>query len=399
MNDAMIVREAITPELQAYATVLRKLLPNGKNLSDIEALAGAQYARSTGLNPFAGEFFIVPGVGVVPGYRGELQRRQLDTHYRPLTEAEIEWNDVMSGDKAIVCEGIDPAAAAQARAEGRAPQITEGLGIVRKAEQWISYEWRTAASGKRYRAQLPEEQWQLRAQPPIGRSWGWVARNRALKDCLRHAGEEPSEADEILDTARARGIEIDVPEAAKLTAEQAQALVAQSEMLAENARETADMTPDEIIERGQRNIDIMRGPQTEDPLGIDTPPSPDRTAAAAIADAEFAAIPAAPNSIYAIPTSDSAQTNESVPRRKPAAISGGLVGSFTLWAEEFAKTHARWQRDGRPDRMHLLLSIAKLGHPKITPENWEQVQMEMADHAAMPSQPALLNSATHGESS
>ena len=64
----------IEPGLQDFASKLKLLLPNGAKLSDAEALAGAQYAKTTGLDPFRGEFYVVSGIGVVPGYKGVLAR-------------------------------------------------------------------------------------------------------------------------------------------------------------------------------------------------------------------------------------------------------------------------------------------------------------------------------------
>jgi len=382
MNDALITPEEreksltqaaeqkIAPEIIATAAAIWRASEG--TISKEAAIRAAFHFQTTGevlgRDSYVGTKGSAKGQ-VIEGYRAVLRniRQPYQTRFRPMNRDEFVLHELADGDLGLVCELDLLNMRRECITHGIPYAPILGITVLRKGEK---------------------------LQVPATKTRYWVLQKQARDDAFRQipgAGLD--------DEAAALARNITVPEGARLDETQAAALVATSEMVVKNTRETALLSPDAVIVRGQRNIDIMRGPQTEDPLGIDTPPSPDRTAAAAIADAEFAAIPAAPNSIYAIPTSDSAQTNESVPRRKPAAISGGLVGSFTLWAEEFAKTHARWQRDGRPDRMHLLLSIAKLGHPKITPENWEQVQMEMADHAAMPSQPALLNSATHGESS
>ena len=249
-NNALILNAgaplvlADNPEVQAFAKTIKLLLPGGSKLSDDEALAGAQYAKTTGLNPFIGEFYIMPGIGVTPGYKGELRQRPIDKRFRPLTEDEEEWHDIDKADKAIVCEAWDPAEAARARAEGRQPAITEGVGIVRKAEQWLSYTWKTAQSGKRYRAPIPEAEWTTRADPPTGRSWGWVAQNRALKDALRHMGIEVEEsAEEVFLQARASGLNMtDPPEAARLTPAQARAWVRSAETVATVAAQPIETT-------------------------------------------------------------------------------------------------------------------------------------------------------------
>lgn len=414
MNDALITRDnhalasADTPEMRQFAKTLRLLLPGGEKMTDAEALAGAQYAKTTGLNPFTGDFYVVPGVGVVPGYQGELKRRTIDKRYRPLTEIEIEWNDVLPGDKAVICEGVDPAEAARARAEGRAPQVTEGFGVVRKAEQWVSYEWRSASSGKRYKASIPEEQWTKRADPPVGRSWGWVAQNRALKDCMRHMGlEVEPDADEILALAQAQGVEVDIPETARLSAMQASQAVAQAVALAQRAAEYAAMTAEQIIERAAPNVLAMRGPDTDDPLGIDTaapvvalaPPAESATATTAEvftlpgiaaefeaeADAEFTSIPASPHSIHA--AGNSGQAGAPGKPEKVSYKAAGLTGTpareFNQWAAEFAEKFPVYQdKNGLADRGHILHSIARLGHQTANSDNWEQVKAEMCDHAA-----------------
>ena len=392
MNDALITRDnhalasADTPEMRQFAKTLRLLLPGGEKMTDAEALAGAQYAKTTGLNPFTGDFYVVPGVGVVPGYQGELKRRTIDKRYRPLTEIEIEWNDVLPGDKAVICEGVDPAEAARARAEGREPQVTEGFGVVRKAETWVSFEWKSASSGKRYRAELPENQWTKRSDPPVGRSWGWIAQIRALKDCMRHMGlEVEPDADEILALAQAQGVEVDIPETARLGAMQASQAVAQAVALAQRAAEYAAMTPEQIIARGQSNISVMRGPDTDDPLGIDTPgaftlPGTGNAEFEAEADAEFAALPASPHSGQAAPQPK--PEPEPTKKLRPAGIVG-ILGEFNEWAAAFAEQHPAWQTQaGLADRVHILFSIAKLGHQTVTADNWEQVKTEMVDRAA-----------------
>jgi hypothetical protein len=261
----MAALQNLDPGLADFAGKLKLLLPNGNKLSDAEALAGAQYAKTTGLDPFRGEFYVVPSIGVVPGYKGALARdgmqgRAPDYRYRPLTEDEKEWHDIQSGDKACICYATDPAEEVVARREGRPPRVWEGVGIVRKSDQYISYEWKTAQSGSKYKAKLPEAEWKGRADPPQGRSWGWVAQKTALKDCNNHMGI-PVEMDaaQIIASAQAAGISVEVPEGAWIDSEQAGALVA--EAVQAHVRQ---IEPPAVIARDERNY-MLEGFADDEP--------------------------------------------------------------------------------------------------------------------------------------
>ena len=101
----------------------------------------------------------------------------------------------------------------------------------------------------------------------------------------------------------------------------------------------------------------------------------------AAADAEFASIPAGPNSIHAASAPEPPPTTAK--KLRPAGIAGGMVSIFNEWAAEFAEKYPYWQtEDGLADRVHLLFSIAKVGHSTITADNWEQIKAEMVDRVA-----------------
>jgi len=61
-SDRAIVRE--------MAERLKLMIANGKKLDTVEALALAQYSVATGLNPFLGECYYIPGKGAGPGIAG-----------------------------------------------------------------------------------------------------------------------------------------------------------------------------------------------------------------------------------------------------------------------------------------------------------------------------------------
>jgi len=267
------------PALRDFAQKLKLLLPGGSKLSDVEALAGAEYAKTSGLDPFTGEFYIAPGTGVVLGYRGALKMQSQqgiapDYRYRALTDDERDWHDVLTGDKATICYATEPNEAAQARKRGDAPQVWQGVGIVRKHEMWKSEEWRKTPDGsKNYKFRLPEAEWKERVDPPKGRSWGWVAQNRAMRDCMKHMGlPVPPDADTIIKQAQAAGIKVSVPAGALLSDEQAAALVA--ETITAHVRDIAPPPAEQLQAQAARNITTMRGPATDDPFGIDEPEPP-----------------------------------------------------------------------------------------------------------------------------
>ena len=269
----MAALQSLDPGLADFAGKLKLLLPNGSKLSDAEALAGAQYAKTTGLDPFRGEFYVVPSIGVVPGYKGALARdgmqgRAPDYRYRPLTDEEKDWHDVEPGDKAVICYATDPAEAVAARREGREPRVWEGVGIVRKADMWVSEEWKTNQSGSKYKVRLPENEWKGRKDPPQARSWGWVAQKSALKDCNNHMGI-PVEMDaaQIIASAQAAGIQVEVPEGAWLDSEQAEALVAESVQA-----HVRQIEPPSVVERADQRNYMLEGFADEEPAPTSAKP-------------------------------------------------------------------------------------------------------------------------------
>jgi hypothetical protein len=361
------------PGMTDFAQKLKLLLPNGSKLTDAEALAGAQYAKTTGLDPFRGEFYVVPSIGVVPGYKGTLTRdsqqgRAPDYRYRPLTDEEKEWHDVQPGDKAVICYATDPAEEVAARKNGHEPRLWEGVGVVRKSEQWVSFEWRDSNSGKRYKFKLPEAQWKERADSPTGRSWGWVAQNRALKDCANHMGIMlPPDAETVLAQAQSAGITVEAPDGVYLTTEQAEAMVA--EALRTHAREAQPLQDGELQAKSAANVTAMRGPKTTDPLGIDTPtPAPH--------DAAFAAIKSAREERQTPPTA----TGNGNGSLKVATI---RCARFFDLALAFAAVHPAWQNaKGEVDNNHIRATVAQSLHEtEITDANVDAIFTRLEAYA------------------
>lgn len=76
MTEQAIIRTNTPPAMilsqdpNRVAERLKLMVVNGKQLQNNEALALAQYAISTGLNPFLNECYYIPGVGPGPGIAG-----------------------------------------------------------------------------------------------------------------------------------------------------------------------------------------------------------------------------------------------------------------------------------------------------------------------------------------
>lgn len=66
---------------EKVASRLKLMIVNGKRLQDQEALALAQYAIGTGLNPFLNECYYLPGIGPGPGIAGWRRKAQEQLDY------------------------------------------------------------------------------------------------------------------------------------------------------------------------------------------------------------------------------------------------------------------------------------------------------------------------------
>ena len=341
-------------EVGQFAAILKKILQNGDKLSDEEALAGAVYAKMTGQIP-GRDFYIAPNFGVIPGYQGEQKQaveaapKFLPPEYRAMTEEEADFNDIAPGDKAAICEIWVPARMREARELGMKPRPIVGVGIVRKSEQWVSFEWRSASSGKRYKAALPESEWKDRTDPPTGRSWGWVARNRAYKDALRHLPSH-QDAESILVEGARRGLVVEVPEGAQLSPEQARLMIESAQQDAERP----ELTYEQHQERLRANTERMRGPswdafdeaaEGEYRIEVLDADGYDADAANGMTELEqFATTYSDGTPVHPEPT-----TNDD-------ALPFHDQGTAVKWAIRFEY----YQKDGKPDPAHAVGSINKI---------------------------------------
>jgi hypothetical protein len=246
----LALRAEPPPDVSELASLIKTMLPNGKNLTDQEAIAGAMYGKAHGLDVFKQEFYIVPGRGIYPGYRGEMRLQEARTYYtqtRPLRADEAAEHEIQAGDTARIVELYQPDLMARMRTMGIPYQPIAGLGIVRKAEKGS-------------------------AGPPTGRSWAWKAEQRALKDAMRHM---QGGADILDETAEMR---LDAAEQA-------------AETVAATVRR---LTPAEQQATLKANVNAMRGAPEDNPFDDDRQEADaPEDAEEDIEDAEFAAIPSA----------------------------------------------------------------------------------------------------------
>lgn len=179
------LRSQTPPDVAELASLIKAMLPNGQKLSDQEALAGAMYGKVHNLSPFKGEYYIIPGKGIFPGYRGEMrmnEQREYYTQTRPLRNDEAAEHEILPGDTARIVELYQPDLMAKMRTMGVQYQPITGVGIVRKSEKYKSEDWVGEYPNKRKVKLDPP----LPIDPPTGRSWAWKAEQRALKDAMRH---------------------------------------------------------------------------------------------------------------------------------------------------------------------------------------------------------------------
>lgn len=330
MNDTALVpagQTQIPEDVKAMAGLIRAMLPNGMKISEQEAIAGAMYGKAHGLDPFKGEYFIIPGKGVYPGYRGEMkQAGDYYTQTRPLRGDEATEHEIMPGDSARIVEVYQPEMMRQMRVLGMQYQPIIGVGIVRKAEKYTTWKW---VNGQRVNLSTPEP-----IDPPTGRSWSWKAEQRALKDALRHMQGGDTILRETTD------------DLLREADEQAQAVVGEFRQLTEEEQRAQFAT----------NVAAMRGTKTDDPLGIDDltttangngnkPAETQQTSAQMFDDLTTASQERAEADKHA----------DSTP--KPS-----IVGTAVAKVRPFAVAHPHWlDKHGNPDIDHIRLSLGKLG--------------------------------------
>jgi hypothetical protein len=96
---------------ETLAKQIKLMIANGKQLEDREAMALAQYAVATDLNPFSGECYYIPSVGPTPGIAGWRKKGQEQLEYEDAKAHGngchfwIEEVDLSADEKAMLKDG------------------------------------------------------------------------------------------------------------------------------------------------------------------------------------------------------------------------------------------------------------------------------------------------------
>lgn len=192
--------QAQTKDIQLYgggkalkhmAWRVKNCVPNGNRLQDHEAMSLAQISLATGLNPFTGEVWYIPGKGPMAGIRGLRRRAREQSTYsldsRAMKPDEAQEHRVGTEDVGCICElyrhDVLQRAVEINRAAGSAVipiKPIMGVGIWRKGDQI-----------------------------PAGKSPTWVAEKRAEADALRKGFD----LTELPYTDETNGIQFEVADA------------------------------------------------------------------------------------------------------------------------------------------------------------------------------------------
>jgi len=337
----------ITPEIMARAAAIAAdVVAKDGTISPAQALAAAYHFAATGevigRHSYVGTRGNVAG-RVIEGYRGvarELNMARYQWRYRPLTAEERELHDVREGDKALACEVDVLEARQQCILMGIPYQPIIGYTVVRRGDP---------------------------LNIPRNRTAYWVLCKQARIDALRQVGENV-EADEVLEDARANGIQIEMPDKARLTREQAEATV------------RAAITPREPAP--PNTVELMRGPEGFEGFGDEAQEHTTAAESAALLSAN-ATVQPAPSPTPTVngprassPTPASAQTNG---RPRLAVIRTKRL--FEM-AATFAADHDYYRtKAGAPDIGHMQASATKLGYAEITDANLSEIMHLLSEHA------------------
>jgi hypothetical protein len=168
----------VTKDIQIYgggkalsnmAWRVKNCVPNGNRLQDHEALSLAQISLATGLNPFTGELWYIPGKGPMAGIRGLRRRAKEQSTYtidpRAMRDEERREHDLKDGDIGRIC------------ALFRHDVLARAVEINKAAEKDVVPIKPVIGIGI----------WRRGDQVPSGKSPVWVADKRAEADALRKA--------------------------------------------------------------------------------------------------------------------------------------------------------------------------------------------------------------------
>ena len=234
--------DKVPPDVLARAaSIMFDVQSTGGTITPAQAITAAYHFKETGdvmgRDSYVGTKGQVAG-RVIQGYQGLARERNMALYqwqFRDMTPEEKSLHGVQEGDKTLICELTVLAARRQCIDMKIEYRPVLGMTIVRKSDM---------------------------QSVPKNRTLRWVLEKQCKNDALRQVGEHTS-ADDVLAEA---GVE--APEGVHLTIEQAEAWV---RSLAA-AAQVAALPEAEQQKRLAANTDAMRGPKTDDPLGVDEQP-------------------------------------------------------------------------------------------------------------------------------
>lgn len=230
-------------EINAIAKRLKVMLPNGQNLTNEQAYAAAQYAKLSGLDPFASGFFAMPGGGITQHYailvNWAQQKAPYSDKYMPLSAEERETEGITGDDtiawKCYVLKRDDAQTLGTYISAGM--PFTDALDFV--AAKGIGFVTANDRKNKYGKAIDPPKNW----------TWETVAKKRALRQALSFSHGKPS-VDELRQIAK------------KMTPEGRMGEFA--EQYAAIAEQSTGMSTDEHRKRLRENTNALRGDPVDD---------------------------------------------------------------------------------------------------------------------------------------
>ena len=109
---ALVKRNGNTAQVAAhFAERIKLMIYNGHRLQDSEAMALAQYAVATDLDPFVGECYYLPSIGPGPGIAGWRKKADEQLNYEreqarePLARMWCDYTEPVNGEVGTIEEG------------------------------------------------------------------------------------------------------------------------------------------------------------------------------------------------------------------------------------------------------------------------------------------------------
>ncbi|MFA6305731.1 MAG: hypothetical protein WC651_03310 [Candidatus Gracilibacteria bacterium] len=200
---AAVSRQAIDPEIIAIAAAIYTA---ADGITKEQAVRAAYHYHSTGevmgRDSYVGTKGKVTGQ-ILEGYRAIERniREDYQVKYRPLRADEADMHEIKEGDRALACEVYLLDTWAKCRNMGIPYEPIVGVTVVRKGDG---------------------------INIPATKTAHWVLQKQARKDALRQVPGLAMSSEEVLDAAQGAGIQVDKPDGAHLSREQAIALVAEA---------------------------------------------------------------------------------------------------------------------------------------------------------------------------